>query len=275
MANLPYANNNSDNWWADMFTNDTMTQYLDGGGADNQRSYEGAKVSPSEAIGYAKTFSSLAGATSIPGVSYGFDVARDVADGKTVGQAVSRSTVKQGVNALGMLGLPGQVAQSVIGVTMSENPAKTATRAVGTALGSLFGPLGSLVGGMLGTAAYDSYNDGMIGDGLDSRSHEGARDRAENAGYSRGQTADGAGVDADRDAFGGSGYSGIGPGIGTSGYSLDPSVTDMDPYGGYNLGSDAAASFGGGGNDSSDSSSSGSGVGGVSGADMGKGGESW
>jgi hypothetical protein len=250
MGNLPYSTDTGGDWWSDMFTNDTMTQYLDGD--NNQRSYEGAEVSPADAIGYGRSFAGLSGLSSVPGVGFGIDTAQGMAQGKSLGQAAATAGVKQGVAALSAFGPIGQAAQLGIGIATSQNPAKTATKAVATALGSLAGPFGAALGGLLGDLAYASYEDGMIGDAMDSRDDEGMRDRAENSGYSRGQTADAADVDSRADD---SGF-GIGAEDSESGYGISPGLSDLDSA----LGRIGRAAFGGyddsgygGGGDSNDS----------------------
>jgi hypothetical protein len=218
----------------------------------------------------------------------------------------SFSATKTGINAAteglsralgGYGGLIGPAMSVGYGAATDglKGAAKSATRSAsqvaGAMLGSALGPLGSLAGSIgasvLGDMASQSFDDGYIGDALGTRAREGARDRAENDGFSVGDTARGFGVDAGA-------YGGLDPGLGSSGYGLSPGLSSMDKYGSYSLDdteSLGAKSYGGysesggynggdggygdrGGNDS-DSSSSGTGMGGFGGGDMGKGGESW
>lgn len=142
---------------------------------------------------------------------------------------------------------------------------------------ALAGPLGGIAASVLGSMAVGSYNEGMIGDALNARSREVERDIAENMGYSRSQTSDGAGIDAAGN-FGNSGYSGLSPGLGSSGYGLSPGLSDMSgkygnvslgdmSFGGYNDGgggdSGGRGEGGGTGRGSSDNDSSPGGIGGV------------
>ena len=115
----------------------------------------------------------------------------------------------------------------------------------------LGGPLGSIAGGLLAGLAIDSFEEGGLGDAFGTRDQEGARDRAENFGYSQDQTSDAAAVDRDR-----SRENSIDPGLGSRGYGLSPGLSDIDPYGGYSLGSMAFDGYDdGGGNDSGGGSS--------------------
>jgi len=126
--------------------------------------------------------------------------------------------------------------------SVSKNP--TVQKAFEETLSATIGPLASLYTApraFLGTVAatMESFEDGVLGDAFGTREREDARDRVEDRGYSRAQTA--AGVAADTNL---GGYTGIDPGVGPSGYGLDPGLSDMDPYGGYDLDSGDIGSYG-------------------------------
>jgi hypothetical protein len=238
------------------------------------------------------------GVTGLPMGGTIAGVLDDAEDGKF-------SATKTGINAAteglsralggygGLIGPAMSVGYGAVtgGLTgAAKSATRSASQVAGAMLGSTLGPLGSLAGSIgasvLGDMASQSFDDGHIGDALGTRAREGARDRAEDSGFSVGDTARGFGVDA--------GAYGLDPGLGSSGYGLNPGLSSMDKYGSYSLDdteSLGAKSYGGysesggynggdggygdrGGNDS-DSSSSGTGMGGFGGGDMGKGGESW
>ena len=143
------------------------------------------------------------------------------------------------------LGMAYGVATKGLGALASamENPAKFGFSTVGSVIGTLSGlPLGGLIGGMLGDAAYGSYKEGLIGDAYDSRTSEGLRDQAENMGFSTSQTARGAEVDSTMGGYT-STSTGFGVGVNPAGYSLDPGLKSMS--GVYGLASLGDISFGG------------------------------
>lgn len=153
----------------------------------------------------------------------------------------------------------------------------TVPSTVGVMVGAV-NPLAGIVAGTLtGYATEKSLLDGYLGDMVDSRSFEDHRDRAEDQGYSVDDTA---GMAAREGLARGSGYTGIGPSFddankGTPyGNLKDASVNalgDPETLGSY---AEKNGAFGND-SDSNDSSSSGSGIGGFSGADLGKGGDIW
>lgn len=175
-------------------------------------------------------------------------------------------------NSLGAAAAPVMaVGNAVFDKAMGRdvNVEKTAVTSLGSMFGSLLGSmavpgLGSMLGMATGAMAKSSYEDGVIGDGLNSRSEEGARDRAENDGFSRSQTADMAAEDRAAGSFAGRQSH-------SSGYSVSPGLQENDV-----LGQAAQGAFGdpdaigdGSGNDNgdSDSDNDGSGAGGATGGD--------
>lgn len=204
----------------------------------------------------------------IPGLNGATALAGGLIDGKNAAQVSKDTALGFTSDVLGEMGLPGEALGFVLNMALSDDPARTATTTTaaltGAVIGSTLSPLGAFIGSkagsMLGSAAYGSFNDGLIGDALDSRTGEAARDRAEDMGYSYGDTASAAGVTDSRDSVSGSGYGGLSPGVGDSGYGLAPSLGDLDSASSYgnlkeagenalgdpnSLGNQAAGEFGG------------------------------
>lgn len=192
------------------------------------------------------------GAAHSQGVGFfGDDVAlgaiSDMASGKSVAETGINAGKKTGQKALGLLGPVGELANIGIGIASEEDKAKAAAKALGSLVGSVSPvPFGAKIGSVLGGLAYDSFDEGYMGDAFGTRDRESARDRAEDRGWSVGQTSDAAAVDADRARS-----TSIDPGLGSSGYGLNPGLSDIDPYGGYSLGDMAASDFGGNGDSDS------------------------
>lgn len=157
----------------------------------------------------------------------------DAEDGKFDAAKTGINAATEGLSRAlgGYSGLIGGVLNA--GYTgVMEGPEAAAKSAIKTGLGitgamagSLFGPIGAKFGGWGGSRlaglAISSFEDGGIGDALDARSHERARDSAENAGWSTSQTAEMAAMD----------NSPYGNARTKSGYSLSPSLSSQDKYG--------------------------------------------
>ncbi len=130
-------------------------------------------------------------------------------------------------------GGPGEavgLTLDVAGTWGGRDTEKKAQQAIVSGLGGLVGAAiggipGYSLGKTIGGAAIRSWHDGVLGDAFDARDMESARDRAENRGYSREQTAEAATMEG----------AGVHPGMSDRyGVSLSPRLSDLEaanPFG--------------------------------------------
>ena len=217
---------------------------IDGKGDDNARGYEGGEVGENTG-GWsgvaAKSMQAAAGVGGLPGAA--INAAASVADGRSLKDAALGFGVTGLAQSVG--GLPGAAIGLGYGIATSKDKAKAATQATAATVGGIFaGPFGAIAGGMLGAAAYGSYKDGAIGDGLDSRTDEAARDNLEDGGYSYGQSRDATSGEPDAPGTGGTptegAYSEMARASGDSGRGIDSSA-GLAGFGGAERGSEADA----------------------------------
>ena len=179
-------------------------------GDGESRGYEGGTDiggAASAAIGIGMKGIGMAGRSLAPGVKSVATAAKAAAQGKSfndVAAAFGISAAKEAFGAIG--GFPGMVGKMGLGIATSSNPAKAASKTgIGATAGLAFGPFGAIAGNILGGLAYDSYEDGYLGDALDSRKHEMALDDLEDQGLSIDDARESLAMDSDVQ----SGYTGL------------------------------------------------------------------
>ena len=215
-------------------------------------SHSANKMGRTSATGISNSLSGVAGTVANYGVNA---LTGNPNIGSGVGRATSAAmsgaspaqTVEAGVrgpvNAIGydaLSNVVGPVAGPVVAVgnAMFDNamgrdvdPAKVGVQSMGSMFGSLLGAavvpgVGSLLGMVTGAVAQSSYDNGAIGDGLDAREDEMARDDLESQGYSRSESKDITKADIDtQEGYSTSGYKGWGKARGTF---TNPNVSNYD-----------------------------------------------
>lgn len=167
---------------------DDQRQQDDTSGGEARESGPGGKAGPGTAAAVGKGVGTAMGAAGVPGGRTASGIAADATQGRF---DPAKTGINLGIDVASALapGYGGLLGAGVgIGMGAYQGGVQGAVKAgVQTATsmlgGMIGGPFGALIGGYLGSQAVSSYDDGMIGDALDSRRHEALRDYGETQGW--------------------------------------------------------------------------------------------